>query len=85
MVHEPEQPCCESNCRPLNDTIYELYLYLDRWFTPIILSYEGTETQFKRFIREEFKKNKYEKIHFYKITREPIVLEEETGWDDEQE
>ena len=39
--------------------------------------------EFKNFIRQEFKKNKYEKVHFYKITREPFVLDEETEWDDE--
>ena len=83
LVTEPERQCCDSSCHPLNDTIYELYLYLDRWRTPIVLSYEGTEEEFKRFIRHEFKKNKYEKIHFYKITREPIVVEEEIERDDE--
>lgn len=85
VVSKPEKECGELDCRPTNDTIYTLYLYLDRWFTPIVLSYEGTEFEFKEFIRQEFKKNKYEKIHFYKITREPIVLDEETVWDDEQE
>lgn len=84
-VIEPERTCGDLDCRPLNNTIYELYLYLDRWFTPVILSYEGTESEFKEFIRQEFKKNKYERIHFYKITREPIVLDEETVCDDEQE
>lgn len=81
----PEQQCGDPKCRPLNDTIYELYFYLDREFTPQVLSYEGTEDEFKRFVKQEFKKSKYEKIHFYKITREPIVLDDETVWDDEQE
>ena len=83
LVTKPERQCGDLPCRPVNDTIYELYLYLDRWRTPIVLSYEGTEDEFKKFIREEFKKNKYEKIHFYKITREPIVIEEEIERDDE--
>lgn len=83
LVTKPERQCGDLECRTLNDTIYELYLYLDRWRTPIVLSYEGTEDEFKKFIRQEFKKNKYEKIHFYKITREPIVVEGEIERDDE--
>lgn len=84
LVTPPERHPCDSNCVQMNDTIYELYLYLDRWRTPIVLSYEGTEDEFKQFIRDEFKKNKYEKVHFYKITREPLVLpNEENDWDNE--
>lgn len=84
LVTPPERHRCDPHCIPLNDTIYELYLYLDRWRTPIVLSYEGTEDEFKQFIRDEFKKNKYEKVHFYKITREPLVPpQEENNWDDE--
>lgn len=82
LVTKPERQCGEP-CQVLNDTIYELYLYLDRFYTPIVLSHEGTEEEFKDFIREEFKKNKYEKVHFHSITREPIVIEEEIERDDE--
>ena len=47
-------------------------------------TYDGWEDEFKEFIRKEFKKNKYEKVHFYKITREPLVLDDkEIEWDDE--
>lgn len=77
LVTYPEINKCDSPCKELNDTIYELYLYLDRFYTPIILSYEGTEDEFKDFIRKEIKKNKYEKVHFYKINREPLILEED--------
>lgn len=77
LITYPEINKCDSPCKELNDTIYELYLYLDRFYTPIILSYEGTEEEFKDFIRKEIKKNKYEKVHFYKITREPLILEED--------
>ena len=76
-VTYPEKNECDSSCKELNDTIYELYLYFDRFYTPIILSYEGTEDEFKKFVRKEIKKNKYEKVHFYKITREPLILEED--------
>ena len=83
LVTYPERNRCDSDCSPINDTIYELYLYLDRWRTPIVLSYEGSEEEFKDFVRNEFKKNKYEKIHFFKITREPITIEQEIERDDE--
>ena len=84
LVTPPERHRCDSDCIPMNDTIYELYLYLDRWRTPIVLSYEGTEDEFKQFIRDEFKKNKYEKVHFYKITREPLIPPKvESDWDNE--
>jgi len=82
IVSEPEKVCGEPECRPLNNTIYSLYLYLDRWYTPIILSYEGTKNEFISFIRKELKKNKYEKVHFYKINRE-LLVPEENEWDDE--
>lgn len=81
-IIEPERQCGDPECRKLNDTIYELRLYLDRWFTPVIFSYEGTEAEFKNFIKQQFKNNKYEWVRYYKITREPLVLEE-TEWDDE--
>jgi hypothetical protein len=30
LVTPPERRPCDSDCTPVNDTIYELYLYLDR-------------------------------------------------------
>lgn len=81
-VFYPERVCGDPACKSLNDTVYELRLYLDRWYTPLVFSYEGTEDEFKEFIRKEFKKNRYELVRYYKITREPIVFEE-TDWDDE--
>lgn len=59
-IFYPEQQCGDPRCRELNDTVYELRLYLDRWFTPVILSHEGNEKEFKEFIRNEFKRNRYE-------------------------
>ena len=84
IVTLPKKNKCDSDCKVLNDPIYELRLYLDRWYTPVILSYEGTEEEFKKFVKNEIKKNKYEKIGFYKITREPIVLNEEIEWDKDE-
>lgn len=83
-ITEPEIQPCDSKCKPLNKTIYELRLYLDRWYTPVVLAYEGTEDEFKKFVKNEIKKNKYEKVHFYNITREPIVLKTEIEWDKDE-
>ena len=81
-IYYPEQQCGDPCYHEPKSPIYELRLYLDRWFTPVILSYEGTEKDFKNFIRNEFKRNRYEWVRYFKITREPLVLEE-TEWDDE--
>ena len=57
------------------DNIYELYIYFDRWYTPTILAYEGTE--------DEFKKNQYQKVKFWETNREIIPLDEEEFEEDE--
>lgn len=67
--------------------IYQLNLYIDRELSPAItFAIEGTEDEFKDFIRKEFRSRKIEKVGFYKITREPITLdvldcEENNNWD----
>lgn len=75
---------CGDCCKELHAPIYELRLYLDRWFTPIVFSYEGTEKEFKDFLREEFKNRKLEKTGFYKVTLEPFVpdIELTDDWDE---
>lgn len=61
--------------------IWELLLYFDREYTPTIFAMEGTESEFKKFLRREFKTRKMEKTRYYKIIREPFV--DLTDWDDE--
>lgn len=58
-----------------NGNVWELRIYLDRWFTPTVLAYEGTEDEFKEFVRKEFKTRKMQKTKYYSITRYPIVPE----------
>ena len=86
LIHKSE-PKCGDGCNESYPTIYELRLYLDREFTPIVLSYEGTEDEFKEFIREEIRKRKLENTRFFKINLECLVPDDEelTEWDDEQE
>ena len=43
-----------------------LLLYLDMEQTPLILAYEGTEDQFKDFIRSEIKLRKLQGVRFWK-------------------
>ena len=54
---------------------WELRIYLDRWFTPIVLAFEGTEEEFKDFVKQEIKTRKLHKTKFYSINRYPIVPE----------
>jgi len=80
-----DNPECGDSCRETYPTIYELRLYLDRYFTPVILSYEGNEEEFKDFVREEIRKRKLENTKFFKINLENFVPDDEelTEWDDE--
>jgi hypothetical protein len=56
--------------------IYTLKLYLDMEISPsIIMGYEGTEDEFKEYIRKEFKKRKLQKVFFYKLKKEDPFLE----------
>lgn len=76
------EPQCGDGCNESYPTIYELRLYLDREFTPIVFSYEGTEDEFKEFIREEIRKRKIEATRFFKINLECIVPDDEELTDD---
>lgn len=81
-THEPQ---CGDGCKEIYPTIYELKLYIDREFTPIVFSYEGTEDEFKEFVREEIRKRKIEKTRFFKINLEYIVPDDEDLTDDRNE
>ena len=51
----------------VDDVGYQLFLYFDRELTPTVLGYEGSEEEFKNFIRDEFKTRKMEKTHYMNI------------------
>ena len=58
------------------DGIYTLNLYLDLELAPsIIMSFEGSEDEFKKYIRKEFKTRKMQKALFYKLKKEDPFLE----------
>lgn len=52
------------------EPLWMLLLYLDMEQTPIILAHQGTEEQFKDFIRKEIKFRKLHAIHFWTAVQE---------------
>lgn len=68
------------------DGIWTLYLYLNRVLVPMVMSYEGTEEGFKKFVKKEMKSRRLEEVKYWKTTREIPVLscnedgELELGW-----
>lgn len=69
-----------------DDDIWTLYLYLNRELVPMVMSIQGTEDQFKRFVKREMKKRRLHEVKYWKTTREIPVLqcnengELELGW-----
>lgn len=56
---------------PINDsTLWMLLLYLDLEITPMILAYEGTESDFIEFITKELKSRKLHTVKFWKAVQE---------------
>lgn len=47
-----------------NCTLWTLCLYLDTEYSPMVLSYEGSEEDFKEFIRNEIKSKKLHYVSF---------------------
>ena len=50
--------------------LWMLLLYLNMELSPMILAYEGTEEQFKLFIRNEIKTRKLHGVHFWTAIQE---------------
>lgn len=61
--------------------VWALLLYLDREYTPTVFAMEGTEDEFRKFLRKEFRTRRMEKTRYYKIVREPFA--DINDWDDE--
>ena len=59
-----------------NRGIYTLDLYLDMELSPsIVLAYEGTEDEFKEYVRKEFNTRKLNNVFFYKLRKVDPFLE----------
>lgn len=57
----------------VDDNLYTLGLYLNREMTPTVLSYQGTEDEFKQFILEEMKSRKLQKVFRYEVIRDILL------------
>lgn len=52
------------------DPLWMLLLYLDMEQAPIVMAYQGTEKQFKDFIKREIKLRKLHAVHFWTAIQE---------------
>ena len=59
----------------VDDDWYTLNLFMNMHNSPLVLAYQGTEEEFKNYIREEIKKRKLEKVMRYEVRRELPALE----------
>lgn len=59
----------------VDDDWYILNLFMNMHNAPLVLAYQGTENEFKNYIREEIKKRKLEKVMRYEVRRELPALE----------
>lgn len=57
------------------DDIWTLYLYLNRELVPLVMSIQGDERKFKRFVAKEMKKRRLQEVKYWKTTRELPALE----------
>lgn len=68
----------------VDDDLYNLGLYLNREMTPTVLSFQGTEEEFKEFVREELKSRKLQRVFRYEVIRD-ILLPGMDEYEDDEE
>ena len=68
----------------VDDDFYTLKLYLNLEMVPMIISYQGTEQEFKNFIYEEMKNRKLQKVFRYEVLRDILLPGMEEYEDDEE-
>lgn len=54
---------------------YTLNLFMNMHNAPLVMAYQGTEEEFKNYIREEIKRRRLEKVMRYEVRRELPALE----------
>lgn len=54
---------------------YTLNLFMNMYNAPLVLAYQGTEEGFKKYIKDEIKKRRLEKVMRYEVRRELPALE----------
>ena len=57
----------------VDDDSYTLGLYLNLEMSPMVFSYQGSEQEFKDFIREEMKSKKLQNIFRYEVIRDILL------------
>lgn len=68
------------------DDIWTLYLFLNRELIPLVISYQGDEENFKKFIAKEIRKRRLHEVKYWRTERELPSLscnengELELGW-----
>lgn len=55
--------------------IWTLYLYLNRELVPLVMSIQGDEEHFKRFVAKEMKKRRLHEVKYWRTERELPALE----------
>ena len=68
----------------VDDDSYTLGLYLNLEMSPMVFSYQGSEQEFKDFIREEMKSKKLQNIFRYEVIRDILLPGMEEYEDDEE-
>ena len=65
-------------------TLWALFLYLDMEMSPLVMAYQGSEDEFKEFIRKEIKSRKLEMVSFWRAELEyaDVKIDEEDNDDD---
>lgn len=54
----------------VEDNLYTLMIHMNQEQAPLLLCKEGTEEEFKNFIRDEFRTRKMEKVSYWKAIQE---------------
>ena len=57
------------------DDIWTLYLYLNRELVPLVMSIQGDEEKFKKFVAYEMKKRRLHEVKYWKTDRTLPALE----------
>lgn len=68
----------------VDDNLYNLGLYLNREMTPTVLSFQGTEEEFKEYVRDEMKLRKPQRVFRYEVIRDILLPGMEEYEDDEE-
>ena len=59
----------------VDDDWYTLNLFMNMHNAPLVMAYQGTEEEFKSYVREEIKRRRLEKVMRYEVRRELPALE----------